>query len=168
MTGRNSAISSVSPPKPSSKSRRNARHPTTRKWPREARARSRPTPGRLASLVEITAFTGALRRGILGTISATTETENKRRYREDSWLVSRRLRTRLGEKFPAKFFPRNARATAVARLWRLPISRHGAGHSNTAASVNNLATWDVRARSLPARSRARAQSRARRATASSK
>jgi len=35
MTGRNSAVSSASPPKPPSKSSRNAPHPTTRKWPRE-------------------------------------------------------------------------------------------------------------------------------------
>src|SRR5580704_16765150 len=35
MTGRNSAVSSASPPKPPSKSRRNAPHPTTRKRPRE-------------------------------------------------------------------------------------------------------------------------------------
>src|SRR5712672_2223713 len=35
MTGRNSAVSSVSPPKPPSKSSRNAPHPTTRKRPRE-------------------------------------------------------------------------------------------------------------------------------------
>src|SRR6202011_5290036 len=37
MIGRNSAISSASPPKPHSKSRRNAPHPTTRKRPRETR-----------------------------------------------------------------------------------------------------------------------------------
>src|SRR2546430_568685 len=35
MTGRNSAVSSASPPKPPSKSSRNAPHPTTRKRPRE-------------------------------------------------------------------------------------------------------------------------------------
>jgi hypothetical protein len=35
MTGRNSAVSWTSPPKPPSKSRRNASHPTTRKRPRE-------------------------------------------------------------------------------------------------------------------------------------
>jgi hypothetical protein len=40
-------------------------------------ARSRPTPGRLWSLVGIDAFTVALRRGNLRTISATIETENK-------------------------------------------------------------------------------------------
>src|ERR1700736_867541 len=37
MTGRNSAVSSASPPKPPSKSRRNAPHPTTRKRPWETR-----------------------------------------------------------------------------------------------------------------------------------
>src|SRR3982074_2694466 len=35
MTGRNSAVSSASPPKPPQKSSRNAPHPTTRKRPRE-------------------------------------------------------------------------------------------------------------------------------------
>ena len=35
MTGRNSAVSAASPPKPPSKSSRNAPHPTTRKRPRE-------------------------------------------------------------------------------------------------------------------------------------
>src|ERR1700731_3887971 len=35
MTGRNSAVSSASPPKPHSKSRRNAPHPPTRQRPRE-------------------------------------------------------------------------------------------------------------------------------------
>src|SRR5580704_3249467 len=35
MTGRNGAVSSASPPKPPSKSSRNAPHPTTRKRPRE-------------------------------------------------------------------------------------------------------------------------------------
>src|ERR1700716_4271979 len=35
MTGRNNAVSSASPPKPHSKSSRNAPHPTTRKRPRE-------------------------------------------------------------------------------------------------------------------------------------
>ena len=37
MTGRNSAVSLASPPKPPSKPRRNAPHPTTRKQPRETR-----------------------------------------------------------------------------------------------------------------------------------
>ena len=37
MTGRNGAVSSASPPKPPSKSRRNAPHPTTRQRPCETR-----------------------------------------------------------------------------------------------------------------------------------
>ena len=72
--------------KPASKSRRNARHPTTRKWPGETRRPPRPTTPPLASLVETDALTGALRHGILGTISATTETENTRECRGGAWL----------------------------------------------------------------------------------
>jgi hypothetical protein len=86
MIGRNSALSSGSSPKPSAKSRRNARHPTTRKWPGETRRPPRPTTPPLASLVETDALTGALRHGILGTISATTETENTRECRGGAWL----------------------------------------------------------------------------------
>jgi hypothetical protein len=50
MTGRNSAVSSASPPKPPSISSRNAPHPTTRKRPRET-LRSRLHPAQHVSFV---------------------------------------------------------------------------------------------------------------------
>jgi hypothetical protein len=49
-------------------------------------ARSRPTTPPLASLAGIDALTGELRHGILGTISASTETENTRQYGGGVWL----------------------------------------------------------------------------------
>jgi len=49
---------------------------------------SRPTPGRLASQVGIDAFTGTLRRGILGSISVTTETEIPWQYQGGVWLMT--------------------------------------------------------------------------------
>src|SRR5262249_6227276 len=47
---------------------------------------TRPTTPRLESLVGIDAFTGALRRGILGSISAVPETKNTSECQEDVWL----------------------------------------------------------------------------------
>src|SRR6202022_4129382 len=44
--------------------------------------RSHPTPWRLASLVGVDAFAGALTHGIIGTILATIKIENTQRYRE--------------------------------------------------------------------------------------
>src|SRR5207249_1586464 len=49
-------------------------------------ARSRPTTPTLASLAGIDALTGALSRGILGTISATMKTEDTWHYRGGLWL----------------------------------------------------------------------------------
>jgi hypothetical protein len=49
-------------------------------------ARSRPKTPPLASLTGIHAFTGVLRHGFLGTISATTETEYARQYQGGLWL----------------------------------------------------------------------------------
>src|SRR5262249_19325783 len=46
----------------------------------------RPTTPRLASLVGRDAFTGALRRGNLKAISATTETVSTRQYQGGVWL----------------------------------------------------------------------------------
>jgi hypothetical protein len=86
MTGRYSAVSSASPPKPPSKSSRNAPHPTTRKRPRETLRPFAPTPRHLASLVVADAFAGELTRGSFKTIPATEETTNTQRFEEDSWL----------------------------------------------------------------------------------
>jgi hypothetical protein len=76
MTGRNSASTSVSPPKlPQSQDATLDIRQLENGLERHG-ARSRPTTPPLASLDEGDALTGALRHGILGTISASTETEN--------------------------------------------------------------------------------------------
>src|ERR1700730_5222625 len=84
MIGRNSAISSASPPKPPSKSNRNAPHPTTRKRPRETLRPFAPAPRHLASLVVADAFAGELTRGSFKTFPASEETTNTQRFEADS------------------------------------------------------------------------------------
>ena len=51
-------------------------------------ARSRPTTPPLASLAGTDALTGVLRHGILGTTSASTETENTWQYQGGLWLMT--------------------------------------------------------------------------------
>src|ERR1700730_3861652 len=130
-TGANSDMYSASPPKPPSKSRRNAPHPTTRKRPRAALfprlcrlnlhqnptetlyirrlenglkrpgGRSQPTDRGLASPVSADAFLGELTRGIIGTIPASEETTNTQRFEEDSGWGTW-IRTRIsGVRVPA-------------------------------------------------------------------
>src|SRR3984893_8810374 len=85
-TGANSDMYWASPPKPPSKPRRNAPHPTTRKRPRET---LRPfAPHTLAFCVSgwHHAFAGALTRGSIGTIPETIKIENTQRYRVVLWL----------------------------------------------------------------------------------
>src|ERR1700716_689428 len=84
MTGANSAFSSALPPKPSSKSRRNAPHPTTRKRPRETLRLLGPEPGHFSSLVGVVVIARKLTYGNSVAIPAIAETKNTRRYREDS------------------------------------------------------------------------------------
>src|ERR1700737_434832 len=76
MTGRNSAVSSASPPKPPSKSSRNALHPTTRKRPRETLRPVAPRTRAFGVSDYHRCVTGVLTRGSIGTIPETAETEN--------------------------------------------------------------------------------------------
>jgi hypothetical protein len=84
MTGRNSAVSSASPPKLPSKSSRNAPHPTTRQRPCETRRPfGRESRAFFVSVVA-DAFAGALTRGSFKTIPASEETTNTQRFEADS------------------------------------------------------------------------------------
>src|SRR6202040_1757185 len=98
------AVSSASPPKPPSKSSRNApalfprlRRLNLHQNPAETLrirrlenglerpcGRSRPAPRHLASLVAADAFAGELTRGSFGTIPASEETTNTQRFEADS------------------------------------------------------------------------------------
>src|ERR1700730_14008817 len=85
-TGANSDMFSTSPPKPPSKPRRNAPHPTTRKRPRETCGPF----GRESRAFFVSGRRRCDRRkltyGNLVAIPAIAETKNTRRYREDLWL----------------------------------------------------------------------------------
>ena len=84
MTGRNSAVSSASPPKPPSKSSRNAPHPTTRKRPRETLRSFAPRTLAFCVSGWHRCVRGELTRGSIGTIPASEETTNTQRFEADS------------------------------------------------------------------------------------
>jgi hypothetical protein len=85
MTGWNSAASSVSPLNPSDETLDIRQLENGLERPG---AHLRPTTAPLASLAGIDALVGVLRHGILGTISATAETENTSECQEDVWLIN--------------------------------------------------------------------------------
>ena len=87
MTGRNSAVSSASPPKPPSKVADETLHiRQPENGLKRPGGRSRPAPWRFASLIGTDAFAGALTRGSIGTIPETAETENTRSFQGGVWL----------------------------------------------------------------------------------
>ncbi len=88
MTGRNSAISSVSPPNFPQNPDQTLDIRQLENGLERHGARSRPTTPPLASLARLDAFTRALRHGIPRTISARMETENTRQYLGGVWLMT--------------------------------------------------------------------------------